>query len=79
MTLSKETRKRIAAFLAQYVEATSGSIFLESDEEFIDGIELLIESEIFTKDQLKKECLKDYSVVIPDYLFGKFSIKSKRG
>lgn len=73
-----ECRLRIAVFLSEYLDATSGSILLQSDAELTDGIEMLIDYDVFSKEELKKECLKKCSVFIPDYLFGKYADRKKK-
>jgi len=73
-----ECRLRIAVFLSEYLDATSGSILLQSDAELTDGIEMLIDHEIFSKSELKKECMKKYSTFIPDRLFGKYADRKEK-
>lgn len=70
----EETRARISAFLAQYVQMQEGDYLIpKSDADFVSAIELLISQEVFTKDELSHECAKDYAVIIPEYLFGRFA------
>lgn len=62
-------RERIAAFLRQYVETTSGGLLPVDDVYIKDGIALLIENDIMSKEEIRVEALSDYNVIIPDSYF----------
>lgn len=69
-------RERISAFLAQFVEMQERDYLIpRTDEDFLSAIELLISEGVFTKEGLRRECMQDHSVIIPEYLFGRFSAK----
>ena len=60
----------IAAFLSQYVTSNRGGLSVPADPAFLkDGIRLLIEKRVMTAEEIKIEALKEYSVIIPYYLF----------
>ena len=61
-------RERIAAFLSQYV--TIGGSVVPADDVYIkDAIQLIIENGVMTKDEMRAEALRDYSVIINDDFF----------
>lgn len=68
--MTEYVRKKISVFLAQFVEMKEGSPIPESDVDFVSAIELLIREKVFTKDELRHDCLRDYGVIIPEWLFG---------
>jgi hypothetical protein len=69
--MSEDARNKISAFLAQYVEMEGANPIPDSNSDFISAIELLIRERIFDgKADLRRECLHQYGVIIPDCLFG---------
>lgn len=62
-------RERIAAFLRQYVETSSGGLLPADDASIKDGIALLIENEVMSKEEIRFEALSEYNVMIPDSYF----------
>lgn len=70
--VSTDAYERIGAFLSQYVRTNSGGILPHDVSTFKKGIKMLLESKTFESEQdMKLECLRDYSIIIPDFLFGK--------
>lgn len=66
-----EQNERICRFLSRYVEIQGGGL-LPSDERFLkDGIMQLIDNCIMTKDEIKREALREYNVIVPEHLFAK--------
>lgn len=65
--------ERIAAFLRQYVEY-DGGLLLPADREAIkDAVSLMIENKIMSVDEMRREALREYNVIIPWDLFPKES------
>jgi hypothetical protein len=76
--MTEIARNKISAFLAQYVEMDGANPIPDSNSDFISAIELLIRERIFDgKSDLRRECLYQQGVIIPDYLFGVYQ-KSDR-
>lgn len=66
----EECRERIRDFLSQYVVRTDGGELPADEMYFMDGIEMLLKEHVFAdKEELKAECLREFDVVIPDFLF----------
>ena len=62
--------ERIAAFLSDYMEMNPGHDPIPPDPIYIvDAISLLISEEGYTKEQLQREALERFDVVIPDRYF----------
>ncbi len=65
---TSEANQRITAFLSQFVHL-SGSL-VPPDESYIkDAIQVIIENEVMTKEELRLEAITDYSVIIPEDFF----------
>lgn len=60
---------RIGAFLSQYVNPAYDGQTLTEPAVQRDAIALLIEENVMSADQIRPEALRDYDVIIPDYLF----------
>ena len=60
---------RIGAFLSQYVNPAYDGQTLTEPAVQRDAIALLIEENVMSADQIRREALRDYDVIIPDYLF----------
>lgn len=70
--VSTDAYERIGTFLSQYVHTKSGGILPQDISYFKRAIKMLLESKTFESEQdMKLECLRDYSIIIPDFLFGK--------
>lgn len=64
-----EQNERICRFLSQYVEIQGGEL-LPSDEEYLkDGITPLSINSAMTKDEIRREALREYNVIVPEHLF----------
>lgn len=57
--------KLIAAFLSQYLEANNGMLIPPDEAYIMDGISVLLEENIMTLDELRREALKDFNVIVP--------------
>ena len=63
-----ESLYRICNFLNQFVWVEGG--LLRPDPNHIKAaIKLLIEKQVMSKDEMRKEALRDYLVIIPDEFF----------
>ena len=60
---------RIGAFLSQYVNPAYDGQTLTDPAVQRDAITLLIEENVMKKEQIKREAVRDYDVIIPDCLF----------
>lgn len=70
--VSQDAYERIARFLSQYVEPENGGIAPLDTIYFKDAIALLLKEHIFNSvEDMKIECLHDFGIIIPDFLFGK--------
>lgn len=57
---------RIATFLSQYVNRADGGTVLPPDPAFIkSAIKVLIDNKVMTAEQIRREALKEYLVIIP--------------
>ena len=69
--MNDEMRRRLSAFLGQYVRMNDGQDQApETDMEIMGAIMLLLREEIFTSDELRAECLRDCGVILPLYMLG---------
>lgn len=61
-----EQLQLIAAWLSQYVTPSSGGILVPAEADFIrDGIHLLIDNRVMTPEEIRKEALEEFQVIIP--------------
>lgn len=69
--MNDEMRRRLSAFLGQYARTNDGQERdPETDMEIVSAIMLLLREEIFTRDELRAECLRDCGVILPLYMPG---------
>lgn len=67
-----EQLELIAHFLSKYAVPTSGGLSLPADPAYIrDAIRALIEEKVMTADEIRREALKEQSVIIPYDFFPK--------
>lgn len=70
--VSQDAYERISAFLSQYVRPDGGGLLPQDTGYFKRAITMLLESKTFDSiEDMKLECLRDYEIIIPDFLFGK--------
>lgn len=62
--MDKEYRNRIAKFLSEYIVIKDCKYGYGDDEVIRQGIKMLIESDAFTADELRKVAIKDHNIVI---------------
>lgn len=67
--MRNEQYERIRAFLSQYVTAPGGDVIAADRDTLRDGIALLIEKNILTRDEIRWEALNHYLVIVPEDLF----------
>ena len=60
-----EQLKRIAYFLSQYVHCNGGPIPWDDVEVIKDAVSIVLEDEVMTVDEMRREALKEYDVIIP--------------
>ena len=60
---------RICNYLNQYLLRNDGYLLRPDPAYLKAGISMLIEKEVLTKEEIKREALEDYSVLIPENLF----------
>ncbi len=64
--MQNEQMKLIAEWLSQYVIPKDGGLALPEDPLFLkDGIRLLMEHGIMNEEEIRREALNDYGVIIP--------------
>ena len=64
--MKNEQLQLVAAWISQYVTPTDGGLMIPADPRFLkDGIQLLIEGGVMTPEEIRREALKDYGVIIP--------------
>lgn len=69
--VTQDAYDRIDKFLSQYVEPVGSGIPRDMSY-FKDAIALLLKEHIFSSiENMKLECLRNYEIIIPDFLFGK--------
>lgn len=64
MNMTGEYRKRMADFISEYIDIKNGGKY-EEDIIIKASIEMLITENVFTVDGMRKQALKDYSIIIP--------------
>ena len=83
MDMYQETRVRITEFLEQYVRPSPESLLPDgclTDAAIEQSIALLLDSDVFEHEyDLKRQALKDFSVIIPDELFSRARRKKGDG
>lgn len=76
--MSDEYRERIAEFLSQYIDVLDCRLGYGDERVIRQGIKLLIEQNIFSKKQIKKELMRQQGIVLTDGFIEKcLSIKVK--
>ena len=68
--MNDEMRRRLSAFLGQYARTNDGQRAPETDMEILSAIMLLLREGIFSRDELRAECLRDSGVILPLYMTG---------
>lgn len=67
--MNDEMRRRLSAFLGQYARTNDGQERApETDMEILSAIMLLLREGIFSRDELRAECLRDSGVILPLYM-----------
>lgn len=70
--VTQDAYERIGAFLSQYVRPDGGGPLPQDTGYFKRAISMLFESKTFDSiEDMKLACLRDYEIIIPDFLFGK--------
>lgn len=67
--MRNEQYERIRAYLSQYITGPGGDVIAADRETLRDGIALLIEQRILTRDEIRWEALNSYFVIVPEELF----------
>ena len=64
MEMSSEFRKKMADFISEYIDVKKGRKY---DEDIVikASVKILIMENVFTVDDMQKQALKDYSIIIP--------------
>ena len=63
---------RTYLFLSQYVDSADGTALNRDIPHFKSAIRLLLEQTIFeSKEDMRRECLREYSFILPEFLFPK--------
>jgi len=60
-----EQLKRIAYFLSQYVHCNGGPLPWDDIEVIKDAVAIVLNDEVMTVDEMRREALKEYDVIIP--------------
>lgn len=71
--MDEEYRKRIGEFLMNYIDITDTKREWQYSDEIIicQGIALLLNNDIFTLEELKREMLKEVDVILSDETISK--------
>lgn len=70
MWATDEWRNRVGLFLGEYLDSTEGRALLTTDEEIIQGIDVLLTEKVFRdRNELRREALLSHSLLIPDEYF----------
>ena len=65
-----EQLKRVAAFLQQYVKTADNSPTLPADMAMLkDAIFTLLDAKVMTVDEIRREALEEFDVIVPWWLF----------
>lgn len=67
--MKNEQYERIRAFLSQYVTEPGGDVIAADRDSLRDGIALLIEQKVMTRDEIRWEALNYYFVIVPEDFF----------
>ena len=65
-----EQLKRVAAFLQQYVKTADNSPTLPTDMTMLkDAILTLLDAKVMTVEEIRREALEEFDVIVPWWLF----------
>ena len=69
---TEDAEERTYQFLSQYVDGPNGAPLRKDDSTYKCAIQLLLDNKIFeSKEDMRRECLRDYSFILPEFLFPK--------
>ena len=64
-----EQLRLVSAFLSQYVQPEEGMILPDDEETIRSAIGLLLRENVMTVEEIKREALEEYNVIVPYNLF----------
>lgn len=69
---TEDAEERTYQFLSKYVNGPNGEPLRKDDSTYKCAIQLLLDDKIFeSKEDMRRECLRDYSFILPEFLFPK--------
>ena len=71
--IQPDTLQRLACFLSQYVQGGYARV-IEPDAAMVkDAIRLLIDEEVMTAEEIRREALEEFGVIVPAELLPAYS------
>ena len=66
--INPDTLQRLAAFLSQYARSRDGGVIPPETAYVKAAIRLLIDEEVMTAEEIRREALKEFGVIVPSEL-----------
>ncbi len=63
--INPDTLQRLAAFLSQYARDKDGGVIPPESAYVKDAIRLLIDEEVLTAEEIRREALEEFGVIVP--------------
>lgn len=63
--INPDTLQRLAAFLSQYAQKRGGGVVQAEVPMVKDAIALLIDEEVMTAEEIRREALEEFGVIVP--------------
>lgn len=63
--IQSDTLQRLACFLSQYARDKDGGVVQAEVPMVKDAIDLLIDEEVMTAEEIRREALEEFGVIVP--------------
>ena len=63
--IQPDALQRLACFLSQYARSKDGGVILPETAHVKDAIRLLISEEVMTAEEIRREALEEFGVIVP--------------